>query len=168
MNTGTQTRKSKEKAAEKRLGVIILLIIIAVVVVVAVTLGTRAITAGGTSFVEIPLVETRLTAADGTSHIFGARVAIEVEGSGTRLTSDFLHSEVLAAISVLSYDDISSFHGMNILRNVVQERLDPHFGEGELVAVYFTDVLSGVPMPSRQVDTRPRNNTVFDAIFGNR
>jgi len=169
MNTGAPMRKkSSERASEKKTGLIILLLIVIAVAIVIVTLGTRAIGASGTNFVEIPLVETRLIAADGTSHMFGTRVAIEVDGGTGRLDSTFLHSEVLAAVSELSYDEIISFDGMSILRRAVRERLDPHFDEGELVAVYFTDVLSGMPMPRREIDAGPRRNSVFDAIFGPR
>ena len=168
MNTNTRPRKkSGAKATDRKIGLIVLLIIIVSIVVVVAFMSSRLITAG-TSFVEIPLVQTTLRAADGTSHNLGTRVALEVEGNSNRHSGDFLQREVRAAISTLSYDDITSFHGMDMLRQVVQDRLEPYFNEGELVGIYFTEVLSGMPMPSRQVDEPRRNNTVFDAIFGPR
>jgi len=160
--------RRKSSKSEKRTGLFVMLIVIALVVFAIIFVSSRNNTnADLTHFLEIPLVETTLTSESGTTHMFGARVALELETGAQTPSASYLHDVVFEAISNLSYEDITSFDGMSILRQAVRDSLEGSFAEGNLVAVYFTDVLSDAPMPSRQTDRLPPRNIVFDAIFGN-
>ena len=161
----------KTKRKEGKAGFVVILVL-AVVLVAAITLGvSRAMTTAQsvrtTRFVEVPLVETRVMDGYGASHVFGARVALEVEVGASTPDGATLQAAVLDAILTLNYDDIASFDGMNLLRQAVLDRLSNSFEGGGLVAIYFTELLSGMPMPSRQEDRLPGRNVIFDAIFGN-
>lgn len=159
------------KRKEGKAGLIVVLILTAAVVAAVVIGVSQAISAAQntreTRFVEVPLVETRVLSHGGTSHAFGARVSLEVARGANTPDGAALQSAVLDAISTLSYDDITSFDGMNLLRQAVLDKLSDSFNDGDLVAVYFTELLSDMPMPSRQENRLPGRNVIFDAIFGN-
>lgn len=164
-----QNRRKSSKA-EKRIGITVILLLVAFVVFAVVFISTRAsMGASPTHFMDIPLVQTAVVSNEGTSHIFGARVALEIDNNTNEPDADFLHQEILSVISGLNYEELVGANGMNILRTAVEERLSLNFSEGELVGVFFTEILSDIPMPRRPADNRttpPRRDTFFEAIFG--
>jgi len=146
------------------LGVIVLLVILLVVfATVSQNTGTNN---SPTQLVNMPAVQTMLVSETGTTHMFGARVVLEIDNSAGDVDHVHLHRAATAAIAALSYDDIISFQGPDIIRNAVRDRVASYLGEGELIAVFLTEVMSDIPMLNRDVDRDPGRNTMFDAIFG--
>ena len=171
MREGRYSTKSKVKAKnDKKSGVILimlLLIFLTAIVIFAIN-QSGTIQRAAVRFVDMPPVETILLSQDGSTHRFGARVVLEVTNETQDLNEDLLHREVTAAISKLSFDDITGFDGTDIIREAVRERLAENLGVDGLVAVYLPEIMGELPLQSMpQTSQPPRRNTIFDAIFGN-
>jgi len=166
MNISKNTPKKRKK--ETKTGLIIICIVAALVVLAIIFAAVNTSVQSPTHLVSVPAVETVLVSDTGTAHMFGARVVLEFDNSVGDLDQDQLHSEIRAAIDSLSYEDITSFQGPDIIRNAVRERVSGNMDEDALVAVFLTEVMSDAPMLNRDVDTGPRRNLMFDAVFGDR
>jgi len=147
--------------------VVIVLIIIGVILAVGVFfVVNHQLSQFPTQMVNVPDVETRLVAENGSTHAFGARVVLEVDRSARSVSSNILHREVLAALSSLSYEQISGFDGMTVAREAIEKHLSSSgtFGEDELVGVMFRDFLTGVPLPGS--GGGGGGNPLLDALLG--
>jgi len=159
-----------KKAAnkEKRYGLIVVLLLLillltAIFFVITQTQAGRA----APNFVNVPVVETHLVSADGNMHMFGARVVIELENDAPSVDQDILYNAVVAAISGLSYEDITDYYGMETLRSAVRDRLAFSLDEGQLLGVYFSQFLSDMPLPNLEPDRTPGGNPLLDVFLGN-
>ncbi|MCL2575271.1 MAG: hypothetical protein FWE33_02445 [Defluviitaleaceae bacterium] len=151
---------------QERRNAIVIIILMLILIAAGIFVGTRFIVAqADTRMVAIPPVHTSLRGADGSQTVFGARVVLEVDSGTGNIDTQRMYTEIRSAIDALSIEEVSGFDGTNIMRNAVRERIADHFGEGELVGVLFTDIVSDIPM---RRDEPQRNNTIFDAIFGPR
>jgi len=164
MNTSGNRKKTKEA----KTGLIILAIIAALVILAIIFAAVQTgQAAAATQLVAIPAVETTLVSDSGQAHRFGARVTLELNGD-PGVDAAELHAEILEAIGTLSYEDIISFQGPDIIRGAVASGVNRHLAEGELVAVFLTEVITDIPMQNRDLDRQPQRNLMFDAIFGDR
>ncbi|MCL2855522.1 MAG: hypothetical protein FWE21_07880 [Defluviitaleaceae bacterium] len=152
------------KTNNRKQTMLILLIVAVILVVAVIFLIVNQQPASPTRMVNVPDVQTRLVAEDGSTHLFGARVVLEVDRSAGNVSNQQLHREVYAAISSLSYEDISGINGITNARNAIEDRLAYTFGDGELVSVLFGDFLSGMPLP--QTGSGGGRNPVLDALLG--
>ncbi|MCL2235724.1 MAG: hypothetical protein FWB98_04685 [Defluviitaleaceae bacterium] len=145
--------------------VVVVLIVIGVILAVGVFfVVNHQLSQFPTQMVNVPDVQTRVVSQDGSTHAFGARVVLEVDRSARSVNSRTLHNEVLAALSGLSYEEITSFHGMTLAREAIEERLSGTFGEDELVGVMFRDFLTGAPLPGS--GGGGGSNPLLDALLG--
>jgi len=166
MNISKNTPKKTKK--ETKIGLIVIGIVAALVVLAIIFATVNTGVQSPTHLVNVPAVETVLVSDTGTAHRFGARVVLEFDNSVGDLDQTLLHSEIRAAINALSYEDITSFQGPDIIRNAVRERVSGTVAEDALVAVFLTEVMSDAPMLNRDVDREPGRNLIFDAVFGDR
>ena len=162
---GNQKKKSpNQNKRNTAIAVIIILGIVIIGVVFAILQINEA--SAPTRLVSIPMVETVLISDEGTTHSFDAQVMIEVDSSAANINQEQLYREVFAAITSLSYEEITGFNGMENVRSAVRSRLSQSFGEGDLLGVFITDIQSDISLPGHRTDDVPQRNTFFDAIFG--
>ena len=153
----------KKNKKERVQGIVLLSIMLLIIASAVFFFANAGVGGGATSMVDIPPVETLLVSQTGESHIFNATVTLELSG-GAAVDADALHNEVLGAITNLSYDDVSGIQGMEVVRDAVFDRLDGYIDDGEIVAIWLTDVLSGQRIERRGTGGRGRF-TRFGEIF---
>ena len=167
MNISKNTPKKTKK--ETKTGFIIIGILVALVALAIIFAASNAgVGQSPTQLVNIPAVETMLVSADGSAHMFGARIVLELDSTAGDVDQGLLYAEISAAIAGLSYEDVISFQGPDIIRSAVQERVSGNLTEDALVAVFLTEIASDIPMLNRDVDRPPGRNLMFDAVFGGR
>lgn len=153
----------KTKTTRKRQTIIILVLLAAILSAGLFFVVNHQLSLSPTQMLNVPDVQTRLISEDGSTHLFGARVVLEVDRSARNVSDNQLYHEVYVALSSLSYEQISSFDGTTIAREAIENRLSYTFGEDELVGVFFRDFLSGTPLPG---SGGAGNNPLLDAILG--
>ena len=160
----------KKVNKEKKYGLIVIFVLLALLigVIAFVVMQTQNMLGGSTShFVDVPVIETHLVSEEGNLHMFGTRVVIELNNDAPDIDQNLLYNAVSAAVSGLSYEDITSYYGMENLRNAVRDRLSGSFNEEELLGVYFAQFLSDMPLPNLEEERVPGRNPFIDAILGN-
>ena len=162
------SKKAIKGKRDTKTGLIVLGIIIVIIILAIMLAANAAISAAPTRLVTIPAVETHILSDAGTPHMLGTRIVLEIDNSAGDVDQDQLYDEILAAVSGLSYEEIISFHGTDIIRNAVRDRVEGHLGQDELVAVFLTEIMTDMPMLNRDVDREPNRNLMFDAIFSPR
>jgi len=155
---------SKTKTANKRQITIILVILAVILAIGAFFVVNHQRSLSPTQMLSVPDVQTRIISEDGSTHLFGARVVLEVDRSARNVSNSRLYDEVYAALSSLSYEQISSFDGTTIAREAIQSRLASTFSEDELVGIFFGDFISGTPLPGG--GRGGGSNPVLDALLG--
>ena len=163
-------RPKKRPNKEKKYGLIVILIILISLagIIAFVITQTQTFLGGGTShFVDVPVIETHLVSQEGNLHMFGTRVVIELDNDAPAIDRQQLYDVVSAAVSSLSYEDITSYYGMENLRNAVRDRLSASFSEEELLGVYFAQFLSDMPLPNLEEERVPGRSPFVDALIGN-
>jgi len=164
INNNNKKKRPNQNKKNTSIAVFIILAIVLIGVIFAIMQVAEAV--APTRFVSIPLVETVLISDEGTTHSFDAQVMIEIDSSAEGISQEQLYREVFAAISSLSYEEITGFNGMENVRGAVRSRLSHSFDEGDLVGVFITDIQSDISLPGHRTDDVPQRNNFFDAIFG--
>ena len=169
MNSERYSPPPKKKVnKEKRYGLIVVFVLLVVLFGAIAIVTTQSFVGGSpTHFVDVPPVQTHLMAQSGETRMFGAQVVLELDNNAPAISRDQLYNEILAAVSGLSYEDITGSYGMETLRNAVRTRLSHSFNEEELLGVYFAQFLSDIPLPSLEEERVPGRNPLIDAILGN-
>ena len=158
----------KKVNKERRYGLIVILILLAILVAAIVLVTTQSlIESDSARFVDVPVIQTYLVAQGGDTHMFGTRVVLELDTDAPTISRDVLHREIMAAVSSLSYEDITDFYGMETLRQAVFARLSSSFSEEELLGVYFAQFISDMPLPNLEGERVPGRNPLIDALTGN-
>ena len=153
---------------DRRYGLIVILILLAFLIGAIALVTTQSLIGGNPArFVNVPVIQTYLVAEGGGTHMFGTRVVLELDIDAPTISQDMLYSEILAAVSGLSYEEITDPYGMEILREAVRARLSRSFSEEELLGVYFAQFLSDIPLPSLEAERVPGRNPLIDALTGN-
>jgi len=163
------TPPQKKKAnKEKGYGIIVILILLALLVAAIAFAAVQNFLGGSpTQFVNVPVVETHLVSAGGNMHMFGTRVVIELDSDAPGVDSSLLYNAVLAAVSSLSYEDITDYYGMEILRSAVYARLATSIDSDHLLGVYFAQFLSDMPLPNLEEERVPGRNPLLDVFLDN-
>ena len=158
----------KKVNKEKKYGLIVILLLL-ILLLGAITFVTTQTFLGGspTQFVDVPVIQTYVASADGGVHMFGTQVVLELDNNAPDVDPNMLHSVILAAVSSLSYEDVTNFYGMEILRDAVHARLSASFDEEQLLGVYFAQFLSDMPLPNLEEERVPGRNPLIEAITGN-
>jgi len=161
----------KKPNKEKRAGLIVVIVIL---VVLLGTIGFAVLqspaffgNAPTSNFVDVPAVQTQLVSGDGGMHMFGTRVVIELDPDAPDVDPDVLYNAVRAAVSGLSYEDITDYYGMENLRSAVRTRLMGNINEDDLLGVYFAQFLSDMPLPNLEEERVPGRNPMLDVFLGN-
>jgi len=157
---------------ERKYGLIVALLLLVLLLGAIALVATQSPLFFGNSgspsqFVDVPVVETHLVAADGNLHMFGTRVVIEFDNDVADFDRDWLHSVVLAAVSSLNYEDITDYYGMENLRNAVHSRLSGSFNDEQLLGVFFAQFLSDMPLPNLEEERVPGRNPFAEIFIGN-
>ena len=148
---------------ENRQGLVLVLVLVVIAVAGFFVVQSVFGDSEGTRMVNVPDIETHLISADGTRHMFGARVVLELDNNAPNVRGGDLHGEVLAAINALSYEDITGFYGMDMVRDAIRARLGDTFADEELVGIFFSSMVNDMSLPRVE---RPRQNAAFEAFFG--
>ena len=162
-----QKRKANK---ERKYGLIVSLLFLVLLfgAITIVTTQTQLFLGGSpTHFVDVPVIQTHLISEDGNLHMFGTQVVIELDNDAPQVDQNLLYSAVLAAVSSVSYEDITGYDGMETLRNVVRTRLAQNFDEDQLLGVYFAQFLSDMPLPNLEEDRIPGRNPLVDVFLDN-
>ncbi|MCL2573631.1 MAG: flagellar basal body-associated FliL family protein [Defluviitaleaceae bacterium] len=157
------------RSKEKRTGLIVAFVLLLILLVaIAFAITQNIFSSSPANFVRVPVVQTHVLSQDGNTHMFGAQVVIELDPDAPSIDGSALYAEVLAAISSLSYEDISGFYGMDILRDAVRARVSHNLGNDiELLGVYFSQFLSDMPLPNLEEDRVPGRNPFADIFLNN-
>ena len=154
-----------DKAKSRKQTAIILAIIAVILLTGVIFVANTMQSQSPTRMVNVPDVQTHVVSEDGSAHLFGARVVLEVDRSTSSVNNNALYNEVRSALSSLSYEEISGANGMTLAREAVEGRLAATFGEGELVGVMFRDFLTGVPLPAAPRGGGGGGNNLFRELI---
>ena len=120
-----------------------------------------------THFISAPAVQTYVMSENGGAHMFGAQVVLELDNNAPDIDQDLLYSAISAAASSFSYEEITSFYGMEMLREAVHVRLLHNIDEEYLLGVYFFQFVNDMPLLILQEERTPSRNPFVDALLGN-
>jgi len=161
--TPSKKRANKNKKYSLIVVLVFLILVLAAVAFAATQTLFRHVPA---NFVDVPVVQTHLAAADGSTRMFGTRVVIEL-AQDAYIDPNLLHRVVAGAVNSLSYEEISDFYGMENLRNAVRDRLAGSIDDDELLGIYFAQFLSDMPLPNLEEERVPGRNPLIDVFLDN-